>query len=407
MVGIYPYTTQQLASRIAADFPVNWAGSDAEQSGQFSVLLEALGQGLEDVLQEILYAADAARITTATSPELDTASLDFFGPLLPRPNGMSDQAYAVLIISNLLQTAATRPAIQSAIQRLAGVTPRMMEPKNIFDCGVWGKSSYWKVDTVQNPARWGSPGSVFQGFIETAAPAITPIGPNNPILCWGTTAYWDVPGYFMGVISTQSAQQVDQIVNSLKAEGTTVWIKIVSATTLTVTVAPGIPTSLVLTSQSSSTITAAWAPPAVGTPPLTYLVQFRVTGTLTWVTGPTVGVPSALISGLQPFTNYDVQVAATNSAGSSVFSSLSVQQTSKNPPSPATNLVATLVQTTAITVTWSEPTSGTLPFTYNLQYRVTGTATWNTLFVGGAIGATILGLQPNTAYDIEVVTSNT
>jgi hypothetical protein len=76
-------------------------------------------------------------------------------------------------------------------------------------------------------------------------------------------------------------------------------------------------------------------------------------------------------------------------------------------PSPATNLRATLVAANKITLAWKKPAKGTAPLRYTVKYRRHGTITW---YVGArtqAVSATITLLQPHTAYDIEVVTTNT
>lgn len=396
----------QFLRRLSEDLPNGWAGQDALQGGAWSSLLEALGGGLSSVMSAIQYTASATRIPTSTSPELDEASLDFFGGSLPRPPGMPDASFAQLIINSLFNGGATRPAIAAAIQRLTGAAPRMLEAHNIFDTGVWRLNSYWNVDTPANPGRWGGY-QQNQGFIETIAPADPAIGSNNPILCWGTTAFWNVPGYFFGIISAAGPAELNNLISTIKAEGITVWVKILQAPPQGNAIAVSTPRLVVATTLSFSSITASWLPPVQGTGPVQYLVQYRVNGTTAWQQGPITDQLSVVISGLQPFTFYDVRIGAKNTINT-VFSGVSTAQTQKQPPSAATNLSASLVQATAITLTWQPPLNGTGPFSYLVQYRVVGTQTFSTLVVGvGTVGVTLIGLNPDTPYEIEVVTSTT
>jgi hypothetical protein len=365
---------------------------------------------LSFLVQQLQYVLAATRLTTETAPELDLASVDFFGSALPRPSGMSDAVFAQLIIDSLFKSAATRPAIAAALQKLTGQAPRMLEPWNIFDTGVWGRTSYWNVDTLANPARWAPTGLQYQGFVETIPAAVPAIGPNNPIYCWGSGPlgpYWNVPGYFFATIAANPGRSVYDVINELKAEGTTVWVKLVGGAPPSGTiVAPGVPTTIVVGAITSSSIALSWTAPTVGTPPFSYLVQYRVTGTTAWQIGPLSSITSAVVGGLAARTAYDLTVTAQNSAG--LATSVIVHGTTPAvPPGPATNLTATLVQATAVTLLWSAPTVGTPPFSYVVQYRILGTIPWSTFTVGaGTIGVTVIGLLPATTYQFEVLSTN-
>lgn len=397
----------QFAQRIADLFPRGWSSDDAKQPGGtvYAVFLAAAEQ-MRTVLAEIQYAASAQRIQTETAPELDLASIDYLGELFPRPPGMSDSAYSQAIIAKLFQAAATRPALSAAIASLTGVTPRMLEPWSIFDTGVWGRNSYWGVDTPDNPARWGSGGLRYQGFIETVPAAIPAIGPNNPILTWGT-AYWNVPGYFFGIIASSATESVYDLINRLRAYGTTVWVKIVRGAPAAAGVAPQPATSVTATPTGSDRVSISWTPPAIGTAPFSFTIQYRVQGTTNWAAGPTAPNSPAVVLNLQSFTTYEFEVITFNSASSST-SAIVTATTAKAAPTPALNLRATQVQAFAVTLLWDPPAIGTPPFTYTVNYRVTGTTAWTSLAVGaGTIGLTVINLQPLTSYDFEVLTTNT
>ena len=160
----------QFAQRLAANFPNSWASPDAAQRGNLYALFLSLGQQIQAVLEQVRYADNAVYVPTETSPELDLAGMDFYGGTLPRPAGATDAGYAALILSGLFQPAATRGALTAAIERLTGYTPRMIEPWNPADTGVWDSGvSYWDVDNAATPFLWTGEEAA-TGFIKSAAP---------------------------------------------------------------------------------------------------------------------------------------------------------------------------------------------------------------------------------------------
>lgn len=397
----------QFAARIAQLFPRGWASDDARQTGNVYSLLLSLGNQLKFTQDEIQYALAAQRLQTETDPELDDASLDFYGGSLPRGAGQSDADYSDEIINGLFRPAATRTALFNALAKLTGFAPRMLEPWNVYDTGSWRNASYWNVDTVPNPARWGNGGLRYQGYIETSPPGIPAIGVNNPILAWGDSAYWNQPGYFFGIIEAVSENTINDLINRLRAYGTVVWVKLVSAQTLGIIVAPSTVVSLSAVQAGPTSANISWQAPATGTPPFTYQIIYRVHGTTSFTAGPAGSSNNVTLTGLSPNTIYDIEVIARNVGGFSQTSPVTVT-TGIIPPSPPLNVSATQVQATAITVIWTQPVTGTLPFTYSVLYWNAATPTdIQTLFVGqGATAVTIIGLLPNTTYDIEVQASN-
>lgn len=400
-------TGPQFAARIADLFPRGWCSDDAKQGGNVYALLLAAGNELSVVQQQVQYALSAQRLQSETFPELDFASIDFLGDAFPRPPGTTDAAFGQEIIAQLFLPAATRPALQDALTALTGSVPRMLEPWNINDTGAWGNVSYWGLtDTVANPARWGNGGLRYQGFIETAPPSVPALGNNNPVLCWGDSAYWNQPGYFFGIIGSSSLDLIDQVINRLRAYGTVVWVKIVTSVSLASITAPGPVTSLVASIAGPTSIALSWALPTVGSPPYSATVQYRQTNTTAWLTGPTVVANSATVTGLGAGVSYDFEVIIRNQSGAATSSTVTAQ-TTLTPPSPAQNLSATLVQANAVTLAWTAPTTGTPPFTFSVNYRVTGTTTWQNLIVGqSSLTVTVINLIPNTEYDFEIVTTN-
>lgn len=405
---IAPLTGSQFAARLARTFPNRWASDDAKQTGNVHSFLLTIGNELSDVLAEVIYTLDATRLQTETSPELDLASVDFFGQgALPRPAGMSDAAYAQLIINNLFKAAATRPAIFNALLNLTGAVPRLLEPWNVGDTGAWGVHgpSYWNADTVSNPSRWGNGSLRYQGFVETPPPQIPAVGVNNPVLCWGDGAYWNHPGYFLGVIQPASLNGLYNTLNNIKALGTTIWVKIVAPSASAGT-APSAATNLATSDITSSSVVLTWGPPTTGTTPFSYTATYQVSGTNQWLTGPTVQTTTTTISGLQANVTYQFEIITRNAAGTSTTAPVNAT-TLDVPPSPVTNLTVSNIGPTAVTLTWGLPTSGTPPFAMQARYRVTGTQTWTPFgSAGNYTNITVTGLQPSTEYDFDVTASN-
>ncbi len=107
-----------------------------------TAVLDAVLQGPGTVLSMVYglvaFARAQTRLSTATGGWLDLFSYDFFGRTLLRSAGETDVAYASRIKANLLQPAATRPALVAALVRLTGRTPTVIDPWRPGDCGAYG-----------------------------------------------------------------------------------------------------------------------------------------------------------------------------------------------------------------------------------------------------------------------------
>lgn len=75
------------------------------------------------------------------------------------------------------------------------------------------------------------------------------------------------------------------------------------------------------------------------------------------------------------------------------------------PPSPALNVTGTPSSPNSINLTWQSPTSGTQPFIFSVNYRVTGTTAWTNFTNTQANSANVTGLQAGTQYDFQIVTT--
>ena len=88
------------------------------------------------------------------------------------------------------------------------------------------------------------------------------------------------------------------------------------ATPPSVGVLPNAPTNLSLTTITSTAMTCSWTGAPAGGTGLFYTVQFRITGQGVWNTAANnLSALTVTITGLSPSTSYDVQVFASNNAG--------------------------------------------------------------------------------------------
>lgn len=189
-----------------------------------------MSQGLAQVLKQIHYAKAADYLQTETSPELDLASVDFFGPnALPRPVGMSDANFYALILAQLFKSAVTRQAISDAIFAITGVRPRLIEPWNPADTGCRDTLvSFRDVDTTANPMRNTSGYLAWNGFIETVLPNSAVLGGLNPLLTRDDGGFRDANEYRLTIPNFPS-NSIYNAVNAVRAFGTTVWIRFVAS----------------------------------------------------------------------------------------------------------------------------------------------------------------------------------
>jgi Fibronectin type III domain len=101
---------------------------------------------------------------------------------------------------------------------------------------------------------------------------------------------------------------------------------------------------------------------------------------------------------------------ATYSAGTIVFASMPGSGGGGAPltaPGQVTGLTATNEATNSVILSWLAAPSGGTGATYTIQYRVSGTTTWNISATGvTATTATVSGLVPSTPYDFQVTCVN-
>ena len=176
------------------------------------------------------------------------------------------------------------------------------------------------------------------------------------------------------------------------------------------TMAPGAVSGLSASSVTASGASLSWSAPLSGGAVSTYTIQYRVTGTATWISaGQTSGATLFTISGLQPVTAYDLTVIPANNIGPGPASSVLPITTLSGlsvPGAPAAVQI-TNITATGMTCSWTAPTIGGTGIVYTVQYRVSGQSTWSVAASG--LSATIMNitsLSPSTAHDIQITASN-
>lgn len=174
--------------------------------------------------------------------------------------------------------------------------------------------------------------------------------------------------------------------------------------------APSAATNLVATNVTPTSLTLTWAKSSTGSNPITYLLTYRVHGAGNFVNygAPTSGT-SINVTGLSPLTNYDFQVLAQNSVDNGPPSAtLTIQTPSAGlPPTAPTNLALSNIQQNQVTLSWTASASGSPPITYQVQYRPTGTTTFNSFANTTSTTVAVTGLAANTSYDFQVTATNT
>lgn len=212
-------------------------------------------------------------------------------------------------------------------------------------------------------------------------------------------------------ISSLSPNQSCVIQAISYSAGNAVYASMSSGATSATLVAPGAATNLSLGSVTSDSIVLSWSASSAGGAVSAYTIQYRLSGTAAWSNSIAVGMAMTYaITGLQASTAYDFAVIAGNMAGNAPVSDVMTGTTgaaSGTAPGQVMGLAATNATSNAITLTWSAPTNGTTPFTYTVDYCITGSSSWTNYAANlSTLTETVAGLSANTSYSFRVTGHN-
>ncbi|MDH6251135.1 hypothetical protein M2347_000862 [Chryseobacterium sp. H1D6B] len=159
------------------------------------------------------------------------------------------------------------------------------------------------------------------------------------------------------------------------------------------------PPNVTISNVTTNSAVVTWAPIAASS---TYVLRYRVVGTTTWidVTLPLPPTNTYTLTGLSPYTTYEVQVANKCNGETTInpYSNPKVFTTDRTCELPPPGLtISNLTPTTAVVV-W-DPFPGS---TYILRYRKVGIPSWTNIPVV-ANTYTLTGLTELTKYEMQVV----
>jgi hypothetical protein len=239
-------TPAQFGQRIAQNIPRGWLSQSALFNGIASLKFLTIGQQLQFVYQGMQYALKAQRLAGETSPELDNASLDYFGsvvgPLsvlaLPRKAGQSDSSYLSQISSRLLARGVTRDNIIADVKAFSGAILTLFEPRRPADTGAYGtgQEAVFQNLAYNVAGGYGSLELPYQAFGQISAvpgllvPNVMGYYPPAPTFPSPPTA---LGGYGVGAISyinasgsstTPTQAQIFEYISDLILAGTVLWI---------------------------------------------------------------------------------------------------------------------------------------------------------------------------------------
>lgn len=160
----------------------------------FDAVLGGLGDSLANFYTLLKSVKQQTRIATASGWFLDLIGWDFLGTNYLRKNKETDDRWRARIVREVLRPRATRLGIETALEDLTGLTPKIYEPWNAADDGggygavgggiAYGQSGYY--GSVVLPAQ------VFVTAYKTGLsgiPNITGYGYGNGGYGTGTIAY--------------------------------------------------------------------------------------------------------------------------------------------------------------------------------------------------------------------------
>jgi glucose/arabinose dehydrogenase len=333
-------------------------------------------------IYQVLYAVHGSSNFISYGLTANTSSQTVIG-LLPNTN-YDFEVFAINAASNgLASTIATAS------------TTGIVIPGAVTNLNATAETPF-TVTLTWSPPVSGTPPISYQINYRTHGPGLWTA---YPITVSATTAV---------ISGLNPAINYDFQVNAFNTAGSGLSSAVFTVSTL-ILLAPGQVLALNVTATSGSSVSLAWTSPIIGTQPFTYQIQFRVSGQTAWISNAQIStITSQTVAGLNTSTNYNFQVYAINQGGNGQPSpSVTANTIAIVLPGQALNVAGSATSPTSLALTWLAPSTGSPPYTYQVQYRIHGTTTYIAFAsITSTLTQTIIGLTAATAYDLQVATIN-
>jgi len=119
-----PFSVSDWGKRLIAVLPQPWfpssslvAGAQPNSANEIPVgsIMQGLGSGLAQMFSQLVYTQLQARLATSTDTNLDQASIDLFGGVLPRITGEADTLFSARIRQLAAAQQPTIPGMQAVL----------------------------------------------------------------------------------------------------------------------------------------------------------------------------------------------------------------------------------------------------------------------------------------------------
>ena len=217
-----------IIARLKTVLPSSWFATMAPVR---DAVLAGIGWMHAQIYALIIYIRQQGRISTATDVFLDIAVQDYTGSRLTRRLQESDESFRVRLLSALLPTGATRPAMIARLTTLTGNAPTIFEPTQPMDTGAYGYGGLG----YNAAGGYGSLALPFQAFVSVRRPvsqgvpdfpgyngneSAPPYAPGGYGI--GLLAYSDIALAFDGVTDAD----IYQAVIAVQPAGVIAWTRI-------------------------------------------------------------------------------------------------------------------------------------------------------------------------------------
>lgn len=264
--------------------------------------------------------------------------------------------------------------------------------------------------------------SASSNFLTQAAPCAVPVGLNSSAitynsatLSWtasaGATGYtlqyrisgsssWTILNTVQATKNISGLNPAEQYEFEVAADCGAGNISAFSATAnFTTLAAPcSVPVGLSAIVNSPNDANIAWTSVGGAT---AYTVQYRISGSSTWLSVPST-TNSAYLSNLVHSSTYEYQVQSDcGSSNLSAFSAIASLTTPVPPCNVATGVSATNITHNSAILDWIAVSGAA---SYNVQYRIIGSSAWISVSGGSASSYTLTSLSPAENYEFRVQT---